>query len=96
MASDSFEIMRVWVSLGEHVFEGKNGWTISIPQNDQKTEEEWKIATQSAKEGWDLIAAMPITGNSLKWVGAQGVCCSYTAGYTLLFKRRIQEKVSAN
>ena len=77
MSNDSFEIMKIWIPLGAD----RSDIRIT-PINDPNTEKEWKKASELAKDGWELIGAIPISA-------AQGGY-SFTLGYTLLFKRRIQ------
>jgi len=88
MTTDSFEIMRLWIPLGEHHADTQTGtYKVFTPVNNTKTEEEWSKALQLSKEGWELVGAIPITAAGVH-ISAE-LSYSLTAGYVLLFKRRI-------
>ena len=90
MTTDSFEIMRVWIPLGEnHADTQTTTYKVFTPINTTKTEEEWSKALQLSKAGWELVGAIPITAAGIHNVAEFSY--SLTAGYVLLFKRRIQD-----
>ena len=66
-----WELQRVWV---------KRDTDSDIDELD--TDTGWQEAEQLAKKGWELVGAVPITGQ-----GTFGI--TSTHGYTLIFKRQI-------
>jgi hypothetical protein len=90
MTTDSFEIMRLWIPLGENHTDTQTGtYKVFTPINTTQTEEAWNKASQLSKEGWELISAIPITAAGIHTVAEFSY--SLTVGYVLLFKRRIQK-----
>lgn len=95
--ADKFEIMKVYIPLKLGVQTDKVPGMVTItntPTSDDGTEEEWEKASQLAKEGWELVGSIPVTGSSI--VGMldssipKTVSHSFTTGYELFFKRRIE------
>lgn len=107
--ADSFEIMKVWVPLNLHYQsnrkeEAKFGEMFTVtntPIDDDRTSLAWEKASDMAKDGWELVGAVPLTGYSFPAMeGAsmgytssrpRDLSNSFTTGYELLFKRRIEK-----
>jgi len=85
--ADVFELMKLWVPLGEGGYSEK-GWGYIIPENNAKTEMQWQKAQQLAREGWELVSAVPMEGQK----GSADMATNYTVGYVLFFKRRISQE----
>ncbi len=107
MSSDSFEIMKLWVPLERFLStdktEATTKWeTYSVyitPVDSEKTTLAWEKASELAKEGWDLVSGVPITASFFldmdeKYgsMRPRNLSQTYTSGYELIFKRRIQKE----
>jgi hypothetical protein len=82
--AESFELKKLWIPLEASGYQ-KQGWGYLVPVNNAQSEAQWHVAQQMAREGWELVSGMPITGQR----GGGEMGGIYTVGYILLFKRRI-------
>ena len=91
MISDRFELMKLWVPLGER--DGyRDTFATVTPVSDSATNEAFEKASQFAGEGWELVEAIPILAGAYNNTFSVGY--SFTQGYVLLFKRRIQDEIT--
>jgi len=107
MSSDSFEVMKLWVPLERHWSTNKTddtkSWDIYhafiTPIDGEKTTLAWEKASELAKEGWELVSGIPITASFFPSMDdkdrstyPRNLSHTYTSGYELIFKRRIQKE----
>ena len=73
-------------------------YTVTMtPIDSEDTNSAWEKASELAKEGWELIGSIPIIGYSYPTIPnplnyhPRDLSHSFTSGYVLLFKRRIEK-----